>query len=47
LGPHGAVFKGEFGAGFSIAHRLDAAMPLAITFGYANAAAEVMAVASA
>jgi autotransporter adhesin len=33
---NGAVFKGEFGAGFSMAHRFNTAVPIAATFGYAN-----------
>jgi autotransporter adhesin len=31
-----ALFRGEVGAGFSVAHRLNTAVPVAVTFGYRN-----------
>jgi hypothetical protein len=31
-----SVFRGEFGTGFSLAHRLRTAIPLAVTVAYGN-----------
>jgi hypothetical protein len=33
---NGAAFQGEFGAGFSVAHRLPTGIPIAVTAGYGN-----------
>jgi hypothetical protein len=33
---NGATFQGEFGAGFSVAHRLPTNVPIAVTAAYGN-----------
>jgi hypothetical protein len=33
---NGAAFQGEFGAGFSVAHRLPMSVPIAVTAAYGN-----------
>jgi hypothetical protein len=35
---NGSTFQGEFGAGFSVAHRLPLSIPIAITAAYGNGA---------